>query len=88
MNPADLSWPEDPGYKLIRRPRKTPREELEQELAIAQALLAYAGARRERYGRLPGRDPGIVKRLNVEVTQAQADCDAARQALIDAGEAP
>jgi len=88
VNPGSLSWPEDPGFRLHRRPRGSPRDTLEDTYALAQANLALAGAKRGRYGVLPGRDPEICAQLNADIAQAQADCDAARQALIDAQPAP
>jgi hypothetical protein len=87
MNVGSLSWPEDPGFHLRRRPRGTPRGALEDDYTLAQAELALAGARRNRYGALPGRDPALVAQLNADITAAQGKCDAARQALIDAPEA-
>jgi hypothetical protein len=76
MHIGSLSWPEDPGYDL-HKPGDTPTDELE----IAMAALALAGAKRNRYGALPGRDPAICATLNDDVTTAQARCDAAREAL-------
>jgi len=76
MNAADLSWPEDASYKL-----PTPHTP-EEDLAVAQAELALAGARRGRYAILPGRSPAILQQLNDEVTAAQAKCDAMREVLV------
>ena len=88
-NVASLSWPgEDEHYRLRRRPRGSPRDTLEDTYAQAQANLALAGARRNRYGALPGRDPEVCAQLNDAITQAQTECDAARQALLDAEPAP
>jgi hypothetical protein len=81
VNEADLSWPEDPGYDLRNKPLP-PGTDPEDAYVIAQAQLAFAGARRERYGRVPGRDPEVCEQLNADVTEAQAQCDAAREALI------
>jgi hypothetical protein len=79
-NPASLSWPgEDEGY-VLRKPLDP--NDLEQALAVAQAELALAGARRNRYGALPGRDPAICAQLNDDITAAQVKCDAARDAFL------
>ena len=83
MNPADLDWPEDPGYRKVPPPGDDP----ERAYVQAQAVLALTGARRNRYGTLPGRDPELCETLNAETAQAQADCDAAREALIAAPKA-
>lgn len=78
MNEADLSWPEDPGFT-----RKPPvlGDPLADLYAEAQADLAFAAARRNRYGTLPGRDPAICAQLNADITEAQGVCDDAREAL-------
>jgi hypothetical protein len=84
VNEADLSWPEDPGFHVVRR----TRDAMEDVYVEAQASLALAGTKRERYGRLPGRDPELCAQLNADVTAAQEDCDAAREALVNAQPQP
>ena len=80
-NPASMSWPGDDGYDLRNKPIP-PGTDAEDAYVLAQAQLALAGQRRHRYGALPGRDPAICAQLNDDVTQAQANCDAARAELL------
>lgn len=77
MNAADLSWPEDAGFQRAPRASTDP----EQDYIDAQANLALAGARRNRYGALPGRDADICAQLNADINAARIKCDRARAAL-------